>query len=190
MRVARLFRAAPGRRRVSADVRAAVLSQLFGEGPGDQHRARREADRNRTCGHGQGAFRELGFRGERRRDQAGVVRQQRGRPAAKEEDHFAQARLSRRDDRRREPDRTRLRARRFRPADRSHPACRMPVLLPRRAAGRERGSVRRAARRQPRAIDPARGARHGRRILRRARDGGGRRHRAAGDLFRSRFSRS
>ncbi len=45
--------------------------------------------RHRAGGHGQGAVRELGFRGERHRDQAGVVRQQRARPAAEEKDHFA-----------------------------------------------------------------------------------------------------
>ena len=72
-----------------------------------------------------------------------------GRPQ-QEEDHLAAARLSRRDDR----------ERRASPASRSRTptsTCRsrascipMPVLLPRRAAGRERGGVRRAARRQPR----------------------------------------
>ena len=59
------------------------------KGPGDQHRARRATDPNGSRGHGQGAVRELGIRGERRRDQARVVHQQRARPAAEEEDHFA-----------------------------------------------------------------------------------------------------
>ena len=78
----------------------------------------------------------------------------------------------------------RVRAHGFRPADRAHPAHRLPVLLPRRAAGRERGGVRGAARRQPGAADPARRSRHGRRLLRRAGDGRRRRDRAAGDLLR------
>jgi hypothetical protein len=56
----------------------------------------------------------------------------------------------------------------FRPADRAHPAHRLPALLPRRATGRERRGVRRTARRQPRATDPARGPRHRRRVLCRA----------------------
>ena len=101
-----------------------------------------------------------------------------------------QARVPRRDDRDGEPDRPRLRARRFRSADRTHPAHRLPALLPGRAAGRERGGVRGAARGEPRTAHPARGPRHGRRVLRRAGDGRRRRHRAAGDLFRSRSSRS
>ena len=51
------------------------------------------------AGHGQGAVRQFGLRGERHGDQARVVRQQRARPAAEEEDHLAAARLPRRDDR-------------------------------------------------------------------------------------------
>ena len=76
-------------------------------------------------GHGEGALRELRLRGERHRDQARLVHQQRARPAAEEEDHLAAARLSRRDHRDREPDRARVRARRLRPSDRAHPARRL-----------------------------------------------------------------
>ena len=53
-----------------------------------------------------------------------------------------------------------------------------------RAGRRERGGVRDAARRRARRADPAGRAGHRRRLLRRAGDGGGRRDRSAGDLFR------
>ena len=129
-------------------------------------------------------FANSGLGGERHGDQARVVHQQRARPAAEEEDHLAAARVPRRDHRDGEPHRARLRAHRFRPADRAHPAHRLPALLPRRAPGRERGGVRGATGRLAGADDRARGPRHRRRLLRRAGDGRGRRHRAAGDLFR------
>ena len=186
VRVARLFRAPARGGRLQADVRAAVLSQLRRQGARDQHRARGATDRHGARGHGQGAVREFGVRGERHGDQARLVRQQCARPPAEEEDHLAAARLPRRHHRQREPHRARLRPHRFRPADRAHPAHRLPVLLSRRAAGRERGGVRRAARRESRAADPARGSRHRRRVLRRAGDGRRRRDRAAGDLLRPR----
>jgi hypothetical protein len=54
VRVARLFRTPARRRGPSADVRAAVLSQLRGEGACDQHRARRAAGRFGACRHGGG----------------------------------------------------------------------------------------------------------------------------------------
>ncbi len=86
---------------------------LCGEGPGDQHRARRAIDRARAGGNGQSALRELRLRGERHGDQARLVLQQCHRPAEEEEDHLAQARVPRRDGRDREPDGTSLRARDF-----------------------------------------------------------------------------
>ena len=72
----------------------------------------------------------------------------------------------------------------LRPAAPGLPARRLPALLPLRPARGDRGAVRRAARRQPRAPDPARGARHGRRLHRRAADGCRRRDPAAGRLLR------
>ena len=72
----------------------------------------------------------------------------------------------------------------LRPADRAHPAHRLPALLPRRATGRERGSIRRQVGRCIGAAHSARRPRHGCGVLRRAGDGCGRRHHSAGDLFR------
>jgi 4-aminobutyrate--pyruvate transaminase len=92
-------------------------------------------------------------RGERHGDQARLVRQQRARPAAEEEDHLAAARVPRGHHRQWEPHRARLCPHRFRLADRAHPAHRLPVSLSWRTAGRERGGVRCAARRESRAAD-------------------------------------
>ena len=98
--------------------------------------------------------------------------------------------LSRRDAGGRQPDRAAARASRLRPAAAGLPARRLPALLPLRPARRERGAVRLAAGREPGAADPARGPGHGRRLHRRAADGGGRRDPAAGRLFRARSRRS
>ena len=167
-------------------MRAAVLSQLRRQGSGGEHAARGSADPHRARGDEPRALREFRIGGERHRGQARLVREQRARTAAEEEDRLAAARVPRHDRRRGEPHRPRLRADRLRPADRALPAHRLPALLPRRAARRERGGVCRPARREPRAADPARRPRHDRRVLRRAGDGRRRRDRAARDLFRSR----
>ena len=142
MRVARLFRAAPRRRRVSADVRAAVLSQLRGKVPAISAELAERLIGIAPAGMGKVLFANSGSEAN---DAAiklawyvnnAVGRPQKKKIISRKRAYHGVTIASR------EPDRTRLRARRFRSADRSHPARRMPVPLPRRAAGRERGSVR------------------------------------------------
>ena len=106
-----------------------------------------------------------------------------GRPG-EEEDHLAPARLPRRHRGVGEPDRAARQPSRLRPADRPHPAHRLPAPLALRRRGRERGGLRLPARRQPGAADRARRPGHHRRDVRRAGDGCRRGHRAAGDLLR------
>ena len=105
-----------------------------------------------------------------------------GRPA-QEEDHRARPRLPRRHDRVREPDRAREHAHAVRPAaadDQAHD--RPPPAVGGRARDVGRG-VHAEARRRPRADDPRRGARDGRRVHRRAGAGRGRRRRPARRLL-------
>ena len=98
------------------------------------------------------------------------------RQAAEEEDHLAPARLSRRDDRRGEPDRPAGQPPRFRPADRQRPPHRLPAPL---RASREPGESEEAfATRLADNLEALilRGRpRHRRRVHRRAGDGRGRR---------------
>ncbi len=178
VRVARLLGAAARRRRVPADVRAAVLSQLRGQGAGDQHRARRAAGPRwrrpawarrcsptraprrttpRSSSPGTSTTRSAGRR--RRRSSRGSARYHGVTVAAASLTGLA-----------------------FAHSDFDLPIARIlhtdcPLPLPRRASRAKARSVRGAARRQARAADPARGPRHRRRILRRAGDGRGRRDR-------------
>ena len=106
------------------------------------------------------------------------------RPPAQEEDHCPHEGLSRLDHRVRQPRRAAVHAHGFRPADRRHPPHRLPALLSRRQAGRERGGFRHPHGREPRCADRARGPRHGGGLHRRAGAGLRRRRGAAAQLFR------
>ena len=107
-------------------------------------------------------------------------------PAAgrKEKDHLAHQGLSRGHRGLGQPDRPAQQPPGLRPADRRHPAHRLPALLPLRRSRRERRGLRHPLRRQPGENDPRRGPRNGRRLYRRAGDGRGWRHLAAGHLLR------
>ena len=147
--------------------------------------ARRAAQGVDACANGQGLLRQLGLGGERHAGQAHLVLPQRHRQAGEEEDRLSLHGLPRRDLRRRQRHRHPADAHGLRPAgQRPLPQDRLPALLPLRRAGRERGGLRHEARRQPGRADRDGGAGDRRGLLRRARDGRRRLHRAAKNLFR------
>ena len=85
------------------DAEAALLPLVQPQIAPGRDRPRRAPRQDGAEGPRQGAVHEFGLGGERLRHQAPLVLQQRHRPSAEEEIHLAPARLSRRDDRGREP---------------------------------------------------------------------------------------
>ena len=182
--LARLWRRGVDRGGDDANAQAFDLPQFQPSLDRAGDRTGRKADRHRAGADVQGVLRQLRLRGQRFAGQDGVVLQQRPRPAREEENHLAPSRLSRRDRGERQPDRHSAQSPGLRPADRQHPARRLPALRARRRARRNRRGVRHPHGRQPRPPDHGRGPRDRRRVHRRAGDGGGRGDRAARDLLR------
>ncbi len=129
-----------------ADARAA-LYHIFAANP--ERSAIELAERliaHRAGADVEGVLRELGLGGQRHRDQARLVYQQRHRPAAEEEDHLAASApiTASRSPPRASPAFA-YQSSRLRPADRPYPARRLPAPLSRRSARRERGGFRHAS---------------------------------------------
>ncbi len=184
VRGARLQRGAPRPGGGAADAEAPLLSRLHQQDAREGGRARRAARCNDAGEDVEGVLQQFRLGGERHRDQARLVLQQRAWAPRQEEDYQPHQGLSRRHRRDGEPHRPRAQSPRFRPADREHPSRRLPASLPLCRAGRERGGLRYASRRVARRANPARGSGDGRGLHRRAGDGRGRRDRAAAELFR------
>ena len=152
--------------------------------------AGREAARDRAGADGARALPVLGLGGQRHGHQARLVLLERHGPAAAHQDHRPPVRLPRQHLRGGEPVRQAGHARGLRPAVRaasSTPSSRTTTAATSRARARSSSPPA-----WPSALEElieARGARHHRRLLRRAGDGRGRRDHAARGLFRRRSRR-
>ena len=180
---ARLRRGSADRRRHPADAQDRLHLQLRPKVAPFGHRPFGEADRDRAGAHVEGLLQQLRLRGQRHRDQADLVLQQRHRPAREEEDHQPRQGLSRHHHRRRQPHRSALQPHGLRSADQEHPAHRLSAPLSLRPRGRERGGLRHPPGGRVGADDPRRRARDRRRLHRRAGHGRRRRYRSAQDLL-------
>ena len=179
-----ILRGSPDRSRHPGPEEAPLLPRFRPQDRRRYHRAGGEADLHRPGADVEGVVRQFGLGSHRSGDQAGLVLQQRPRAGGKKEDHLPQPGLSRDYGRRRQPDGAVSHSRRFRPAHRALPAHGLSAFLPRGRRGRVGRGFRVALRREPGEVDRRGRPGHHRRLLRRAGHGGGRRHRAAGDLFR------
>ena len=175
-------RADRGRRGADAQALVRAPVQRQESRPGD--RARRAPQGDRAGPDLEGVLLQLRLGGERYPGQAGLVHEQRARPAAQEEDHQPHQGLSRHHHRVGLAHGLAQQSDRLRRADRKYPAYRVPASLSVRARGRDRGAILGPARGRARADDHCRGSRHGRGLHRRTGDGCGRRHSSTGRLFR------
>ena len=185
----RLRRRGDDRGRNRAAAHPALLPSVRRQGHGTVDRARREAQGDRAGPDLESVLHLVGIGGQRHPGEVRLVHEQRARPAEKEEDHLAHQGLSRRDDHGGLADRAALQSHRLGPAGRPRAAYRLPALLPLRQGRRERGRFPGAHRAVAARPHRARGARHHRRLHRRAGDGRRRRHHPAGRLL-SRRSRT
>ena len=183
VRVARLCVGAAGAGGVRADAQAWLLPSVSRHDAGERGRSGGETIVDRAGADEQGAVPMLRLRGERYRDQAGVVLPRRDRQAGKAQDHRPAHGVSRQHLGLDLGVGQARHARRFRPAVPGVPAHRIPALLPPPRNRRKRGTVRHAHGRRAGTTDPARGSGNLRRLHRRAGDGRGRRDRAASHLL-------